>query len=185
MKKCFIALFMVVALLANAQEHLTFKGVEINGSAVDFISNLTKKGCKAEDYFTEIKVTANFAGLEVQVYLQTTSQSQTVYSVTACSSAFKEEAVMNAQYDELKGLLSNKYGEGKVTTLKDGYFLNVVGEPEKGVAYKPLLFETEKGKIYLYVHKSDQTFLEAGSINIMYVDRINEQLKMAEANMDI
>lgn len=185
MRKILIIALLAIATIVNAQGHLKFKGVEINGSFKTFVANLEKRGCQSgENLFGTFLIKADFAGLEMMVYPQTTSQSQTVYAVVAGTSGIKEEVSLKAQYDELKNLLTQKYGEGEVTTIADGWYRNSINVLDRGNAHKPLLFEAENGKIYLYIHKSD-SYSEAGSINIQYIDSANEQLRLREANTDI
>ena len=185
MKKLLIIALLAITTIANAQDHLMFKGVEINGTFKTFVANLEKRGCKSgENFFGTFLIKADFAGVEMLVYPQTTSQSQTVYAVVAGTDGIKEEVSLKAQYDELKNLLAQKYGEGEVATLSDGWYRNSINKLERGNANKALLFETETGKIYLYIHKSDR-YGEVGSINIQYIDKANEQLRLREANTDI
>lgn len=184
MKKLLVIALLAITTTANAQGHLTFKGVEINGTLKTFVTNLEKRICQSDEDIYFIPIKADFAGVEMLVYPQTTSQSQTVYAVVAGTDGIKEEVSLKAQYDELKNLLAQKYGKGKVITLADGWYRNSINKLERGNANNALLFEAETGKIYLYIHKSDR-YGEVGSINIQYIDKANEQLKLQEANTDI
>ena len=186
MKKLLIIALLAITTIANAQNHLQFKGVEIDRSYNTFVSLLEFHGCQTgTNKFGTFLIRADFAGIEMYVYPQTTSQSGTVYAVVAGTSMIKEWVSLNAQYNELKNLLTQKYGRGKSTSIPDGYYRNSANILERGNVHKPLLFETENGKIYLYIHKSEYQLIEAGSINIQYIDRANEQLKLQEANTDI
>lgn len=185
MKKIVIIALLAITTIANAQGHLKFKGVEINGTFKTFVANLEKRGCESgENFYGMFLIKADFAGIPMMVYPQTTSQTQTVYAVVAGTGGIKEEVSLKAQYDELKNLLAQKYGEGTVTTIADGWYRNSINVLERGNAHKPLLFEAENGKIYLYIHKSDR-YNEAGSVNIQYIDKANDQLRLREANTDI
>ena len=185
MRKILLSVMIFVAFVANAQGHLKFKGVEINGSFKTFVANLEKRGCESgENFFGTFLVKADFAGIPMMVYPQVTSQTQTVYAVVAGTSKIEEEVSLNAQYNELKNLLSQKYGDGVKTTIADGYFRNAINVLERGNATKALLFESELGRIYLYIHKFN-TYNEDGSVTIQYIDKANEQLRLREANTDI
>lgn len=186
MRKILIIALMAITTLSSAQGHLKFKGVEINGNLKTFVANLEKKGCQPVENFLGISfIKADFAGAEMFVYPQVTSQSQTVYAVVAGTSMYKERVSMMAQYNELKDLLSYKYGDGTETTIADGYYKNNICDLERGNAQNTLLFETDNGKIYLYIHESEYESIEAGSVNVQYIDKINEELKMKESAMDI
>lgn len=185
MRKLVIIALLAITTIANAQGHLKFKGVDINGTFNSFVANLERHGCESgENMYGMFLIKADFAGVPMMVYPQTTSQTQTVYAVVAGTSGIKEEASLNAQYNELKNLLTQKYGAGKSTTIADGWYRNSINKLERGNANKALLFEAETGKIYLYIHKSDR-YGEVGSINIQYIDKVNEELRLREANTDI
>ena len=186
LRRSILVVLLATAMLSNAQEHLKFKGVEINGNLKTFVANLEKKGCESgENIFGVFMIKADFAGAEMFVFPQVTSQSQTVYAVVAGTAMYKEEVSLMAQYNELKSLLMQKYGEGVETTIADGYYKNSINDLERGNAHNAILFQTEKGKIYLYIHESGYQSIEAGSVNVQYIDKINEGLKMKESAMDI
>ena len=65
----FLFLFMAVATIMMAQEHLEFKGISINGSTSDFVSKLKGKG------FTQVYNSGFNYALEGKF----TEQSVTVY----------------------------------------------------------------------------------------------------------
>ena len=185
MRKLVIIALLAITTIANAQGHLKFKGVEINGTFKTFVANLEKRGCESgENLYGMFLIKADFAGIPMMVYPQTTSQSQTVYAVVAGTSKIEEEVSVYAQYNELKSLLTQKYREGIETTIADGYYRNSINVLERGNATKALLFETENGKIFLYIHKF-HSYDEDASINIQYIDKANEQLRLREANSDI
>lgn len=186
MKKVILLLAAVLMTAGMmAEGHMKFKGVEINGTLKTFVVNMEKRGCESGENMLGVSlIKANFAGIEMMVYPLTTSQSQTVYAVVAGTSKISEEVSLNAQYDELKALLSQKYGVGKEVTIADGWYRNSINVLVRGNAQQALFFEAENGKIYLYIHKSD-SYSESGSINILYIDKANEQLKLREANADI
>lgn len=186
LRKSILVVLLATAMLSYAQGHLKFKGVEINGNLKTFVANLEKKGCESgENILGVFMIKADFAGAEMFVFPQVTSQSQTVYAVVAGTSMYKEKVSMLAQYNELKDLLTSKYGEGKETTIADGYYKNEINRLERGNARNTILFETVNGKIYLYIHESAYQSLEAGSVNIQYIDSANEQLRLQEASNDI
>lgn len=182
MKKVLVVMMVLLVNMANAQEHLRFKGAQINGSFDTFVTELEKRGCKSgENIFGTFLIKADFAGLEMLVYPLTTSQTKTVYAVVAGTDKIEEKVSLIAQYNELKNLLTQKYGEGKETTLPDGWYRNIINDIERGNACSSLLFENDKGRIYLYIHEENFK----SSINVQYIDKINEQLKIKESQMDI
>ena len=179
----FVAILMTAGVMAEG--HMKFKGVEINGTLKSFVANMEKRGCESGENILGVSlIKANFAGIEMMVYPQTTSQSQTVYAVVAGTSKINEKVSLNAQYDELKALLIQKYGAGKEITIADGWYRNSINVLERGNTQQALLFETDNGKIYLYIHKFN-SYDETSSINVQYIDKANDQLRLREANTDI
>ena len=127
MKKILVAIVALLVNMANAQEYHRFKGVEINGSFDTFVTELEKRGCTVdENILGTFIIQADFAGLEMFVYPLTTSQTKTVYAVVAGTAEIQEKVSLMAQYNELKNLLAQKYGEGKETILPDGWYINTM-----------------------------------------------------------
>ena len=186
MRKLFVLLAAaVMAVSMMAQEHLQIKGVDINGSYGDFVYELSTHGCSYGvnmHGFPMIK--GEFAGAEMFFFPQQTS-SGIVYSVIVCSSSYKEISSLNGRYKELEQLLKQKYGKGKKAKIEKGYYRNMYGPLVDGKASNALVFENEIGTIYLYIHKCDYQTVQAGEVNMIYVDKANEQLLLQEANMDI
>ena len=152
MKKLFL-LFIVLSLGIDsyAQVHLKFKGVEIDGNYQIFVGSLLRKGCeRGENAYGISLIKANFAGIEMMVYPQTTSQSKTVYAVVAGTEEIEELASMRAQYDELKNLLSQKYGAGVETTISDGWYRNSINKLVRGTHKRPY-FLMQKTAKYTYM----------------------------------
>lgn len=185
MKKLLVIALLVISTIANSQEHLKIKGVEINGSFDNFVYELSTHGCS---YGTNMHgffmIKGEFAGEEMFFFPQVSS-SGNVYSVVVCSSSYKERSALNARYRELYQLLSQKYGNSKRTRIENGYYRNLYGPLVDGKASKAEVFESVNGLIYLYLYKSDYPSIEAGQVNMIYIDKANEQLKLREANSDI
>ncbi len=185
MRKIFLTLMLTAAFFINAQEHLKIKGVEINGSFDNFVYELSNHGCS---YGTNMHgffmIKGEFAGVEMFFFPQVSS-SGNVYSVVVCSSSYNERSALNARYSELHQLLMQKYGNSKRVKIENGYYRNLYGPLVDGKASKAEVFESVNGLIYLYLHKSDYPTIEAGQVNMIYVDKANDQLRLREANSDI
>ena len=185
MRKIFLIILVAVSLIINAQEHLKLKGVEINGSYKSFRNELSMHGCSyGTNMYDFFMIKGNFAGEEMFFYPQVTSRSEIVYAVYVCSSSYYEKSTLYARYDYLDNLLSQKYGDGIYTEMGKGYYRNLYGSLVDGKASNTLVYEIDNGRIYLYIHKSDSS-LDAGEVNLLYVDKNNEQLLFQESNTDI
>lgn len=188
MKRLF--LFVATALFAAnvmSEGHLKFKDVEINGTYNEFIIALTKHGCQTVQNAEGNAISrGSFAGIEMYIIPQITSQTKKVCGVVASSDAQKEWSPVNAQYTELKSMLSRKYGTGQyLQNLKDGCYISADNKIERGNAQNAVLFETDNGKIVLYIHRF--AFPENGSwaLVVWYIDNANYIIKNQEANLDI
>ena len=87
MKRLFFILAAVMMTASvMAEGHLKLKGVEIDGTIETLRDNFCRIGCQRSfNGVNEPIITTNIAGLEVIAYPLVTSQSQTVYSLVACS----------------------------------------------------------------------------------------------------
>ena len=60
MKKILVVIMIILVNMANAQEHLRFKGAQINGSFDTFVTELEKRGCTSGE-----NVFGNIEGIEL------------------------------------------------------------------------------------------------------------------------
>ena len=183
MKKIFLLCTVVLMTMSMmAEGHLKFKGVEINGTQTQFIAQLAKRGCATgtNGYGIDV-IKADFAGVNMFVHPLTTSQTKIVYAVIASTTKIDDEASFMAQYNSLKQLMTEKYGEGTSITLDDGYYANSIGYFERGEVFSPIAFTTQEGKIILYLHRDSFR----ANVVVEYLDNTNDILRRKEANDDI
>ena len=183
MKRLFIILAAaMMAVSVMAEGHMKFKGVEINGTRTQFVSQLSKRGCEVgENYIGVEMIKADFAGINMLVCPLTTSQSQTVYAVIASTRYIDDKVSSTAQYNSLKKLMTEKYGEGQYVFMEDGYYTNSIGVFERGNASNAISFTTSNGSIILYQHKDGLKT----NVVVEYMDNINDSLRKKEASDDI
>lgn len=183
MKRLFIlivAAMMTVSMMAEG--HMKFKGVEIDGTRTQFVSQLSKKGCEVGvNYIGVEMIQADFAGLNMLVCPLTTSQTQAVYAVIASTRYIDDKASSLAQYNSLKKLMTEKYGEGQYVSMEDGYYANSIGVFERGNASNAIFFVTSNGSIILYQHKETL----GTNVVVEYIDNTNDSLRKEEASDDI
>ena len=178
----FILAAAVVAISTMAEGHMKFKGVEINGTQTQFVSQLSKRGCEVGTTILGVDmIKADFAGIDMLVYPLTTSQTKIVYAVIASTRKIEDAASCKAQYNSLKKLMTEKYGEGENIVLEDGYFVNSIGDFERGGVSNSLSFTNPNGSIILYIHKD----FNSANVVVEYLDKTNDALRAKEANDDI
>ena len=183
-------ILIVVVLLSGtplwAQEHLTFKGVEINGSTENFIRQMENRGfsmLKNKDSRAVLKGT--FSGKPNCILLINTMEQEDV--VSSVRVLFEREltwAALSNNYDTLKGMLTEKYGqpmevkEHFVNLYSDEDFLRITRLMANDCQWRST-FETGNGQIVLSITYET----EYGShVVLEYKDRIN-CMKLREAAM--
>jgi hypothetical protein len=181
MKK-FLALLLacMLTLIVSAQEHLTFKGLPVDGTLTEFVSKLQDIGFKvnsSSSKFAQIK--GEFSGQICEIYIQASLISNTTYQVTVVLKESDNWFDIRTTYDEYKKLLTSKYGTG--TSIEkfvgsyyegDGYEMTAVRQNKCQFL---TIYELPNGKVALGVAS-----LKEGSVVLMYSDKINYELAERE-----
>lgn len=114
--KTVVTLFTV--LLAHlsliAQEHLSFKGVPIEGSMTEFCQKLKAKGLKLFDSSKSLSTfDGEFTGRSATIYAAANDDGKNVHSVMVAFEPSDEWNTLVNTYDYYKNLYTKKYGEPK------------------------------------------------------------------------
>ena len=119
MKRVLSILFLVFVAFVSygqsveAEKHLQFMGVEIDGKLEDFVNELKKKGFEfsSGDEASAI-LTGKFAGFDARICVYSTSETNIVHTVVVAY--YNSNSVgwdfLEMQYMGLKNLLIKKYG---------------------------------------------------------------------------
>ena len=108
----FIFSFMfVVAQTPN--KHLTFKGIPITGTIENFAQKMEDKGFrKIYSDKRRIGFEGEFAGYsDCKIYVLKVPNRNTVNQVIVCFPKERSWADLEKEYNQFKGVLTNKYGE--------------------------------------------------------------------------
>lgn len=113
MKKFLITIILgYIAICGFAQEHLSFKGIPIEGSMTSFCQKLKAKG------FTQIDCdhnstlfTGDFTGRQATISVGASDDGKSVYSVVVFFDPSKEWKTLVSTYSYYKDLYTRKYGE--------------------------------------------------------------------------
>lgn len=191
MKKILLATIAAVlslsALAQTATEHLTFKGVPIDGTLNQFVSNMKAAGFKSEGVQGGTAVlSGDFAGYKECIIVVSTLQNKDLVSTIGvmfpeCSSW----AILESNYNKLKEMLTTKYGKPEEvveefqdrTPRDDNSRLH---ELKMDRCNYQTLFRTEKGNILLRLMHDD--YLRC-HVLLAYYDKING-LEVEAAAMD-
>ena len=142
MKKHLLTLVLFLccfAICGFAQEHLSFKGIPIEGSMTAFCQKLTAKG------FTQIgrdnnvtMFTGNFTGRKATVSVAATDDGNSVHSVVVIFDESREWKTLVSTYDYYKKLYTRKYGNPSAC---------IEHNPSHGDSNSRLMYELTQGTI--------------------------------------
>lgn len=174
-----------------AQEHLSFKGIPIEGSMRDFCGKLEDKGFTklGNDNNTTLFV-GDFTGRNSTVGIIADDDGENVYSVVVLFDSSDEWKVLVNTYDYYKDLYTRKYGKPKVSIEKNKELMST--SPNNGLLMIELderratwgsLWEVTGGEIEINIEKTDG-YLE-GAVVIRYRDAQNEEAKIQKHLEDI
>ena len=174
----------------NAQtEHLTFKGVPVDGSLSEFVAKMKNVGFS---YFGENDGIAimkgDFAGYrECEIFVLPYKPTQKVSMVVVLFAAEDNWGGLERQYNSLKTMLTLKYGEpAEVVEEFQGYQPDTNNSKMHKLTMDQCawgsLFSTQAGDIELSIAKQDYI---TGRVTLLYRDRINTEAVMQQAIDDL
>lgn len=189
MKRIFITLAMSLVVLGLcAQEHLSFKGIPIEGSMSSFSQKLKAKGFTLLDSDNNIVMfTGDFTGREVTVGVQATSDGRNVFGVVVLFPESDEWNILVNTYGYYKDLYTRKYGEPSVCKEKNparsDTNVALMAEVNQGTVVYGSAWEVSGGTIELSIEKGSRPY--EGVVAIKYRDSKNMEEKINKDLDDI
>ena len=192
MKKLVVSfVFVLNALLSYAQsssEHLTFKGIPIEGSMTEFCQKLKSKG------FTSIGSDNNFAlfvgdftGREATIGVTATDDGKSVFYVAVIFDPSSEWNTLVNTYNYYKDLYTRKYGTPAVSIEENPAYSDsntaLMAEVYQGTVVWGSAWEVAGGDIELSIEKSSEIY--EGVVMIRYRDSQNIETKIQNDLEDI
>ena len=112
MKKILITLTVLFAVIdIMAQEHLSFKGIPIEGSMTEFCQKLKSKGFTSIGRENNITLfSGDFTGRQATVGVTATDDGKNVFAVVVLFDPSGEWNTLVNTYDYYKDLYTRKYG---------------------------------------------------------------------------
>ena len=176
--------------IAQTPEHLTFKGVQIDGKLEEYVSKMKQNG------FTHLGtekgnaiLNGDFAGYKnCNIGVSTLSQNDLVYKISVLLPEQDKWAGLYSNYIELKQMLIEKYGNPKDVVEKfDG---NYEPKDDNSKMYQVMfdrykyysIWKTEKGEIQLSI---DHKGMSNCKVKLLYIDKINGDKIKAKAKDDL
>ncbi len=179
-------LFAVINIMA--QEHLSFKGIPIEGSMTAFCQKLKAKGFTSigRDNNTTM-FTGNFTGRQATVGVTATDEGMNVFAVVVLFDPSGEWNTLVNTYDYYKDLYTRKYGEPTISKENNPAHsdsnIALMAEVYQGTVVYGSAWEVTGGDIQLSIEKSSGVY--EGMVMIPYRDSQNVEAKIKNDLDDI
>ena len=196
MKKIFYTFFFAATVLtsfaqtkSDSSKHLTFKGVPIDGTLVDYVAKMKKGGFIHKGTKDGIAVLeGEFASYKSCIVgVSTLKQKDLVSKIAVMFPDLETWSSLSSNYFNLKELLTEKYGKPSeiveefqsYTPDSDGSKMTQV---QLGACKYYTTYETEKGTIQLAIEHDGVTRC---FVKLAYFDKINGETVKKQALDDL
>lgn len=192
MKRFFLTLLIACSTLGIfAQEHLSFKGIPIEGSITEFCKKLESKGFKKLGFENNKMIfEGDFTGRQATVGVATTDDGYSVYSVAVFFKPSEQWNNLVGTYNYYKSLYTRKYGEPSSCVEKnparhkENFFL--MHELSQGTVTYRSIWHVTGGSIELSIEKTvGYSYSDVGMVFIKYCDSQNIEDKIQRDLEDI
>lgn len=182
----FTMLFAVISLMA--QEHLSFKGIPIEGSMTAFCQKLKAKGFTSIGSENNLTLfTGDFTGRNATVGVTATDDGKDVFAVVVLFDPSGEWNALVNTYDYYKDLYTRKYGKPSTSKEKNPALSDsntaLMAEVHQGTVVYGSAWEVTGGDIQLSIEKSSGVY--KGMVMIRYRDSQNVEAKIQNDLNDI
>lgn len=175
-----IVLLSIFAITMNAQEHLSFKGIPIEGSITTFCQKLKAKGLTQVHSEDNIRLfVGDFTGRDATIGVVADQTGKNVFSVVVILPKNDEWNTLVNTYDYYKELYTEKYGNPSFSkennpSHNDSNF-SLMHELYEGKVVYGSVFNAPGGTIEISIDKADG-YLQ-GQVIIRYKDAQNIETK--------
>lgn len=185
MKKFILAFalfFVAMNILAQEPEHLSFKGIPIEGSMTAFCQKLKAKGFTSIGRDNNISLfTGDFTGRNATVGVTATDDGKNVFAVVVLFDTSGEWNTLVNTYDYYKDLYTRKYGEPTISREENSAYDDsntvLMYKLYEGTVVYGSVWEVKGGDIQLSIEKSSAGIYE-GMVVIRYRDSQNVETKI-------
>ena len=189
MRKIFVTLTLFFAVInIMAQEHLSFKGIRIEGSMTALCQKLKAKGFTSLGRDNNITLfSGDFTGRKATVGVTATDDGKNVFAVVVFFDPSGEWNTLVNTYDYYKDLYTRKYGVPTISkennpALSDSNTA-LMAEVHQGTVVYGSAWEVTGGDIQLSIEKSSGVY--EGMVMIRYRDSQNVEAKIQNDLDDI
>lgn len=171
-----------------AQEHLSFKGIPIEGSMTAFCQKLNAKGFASIGRENNLTLfSGDFTGRKATVCVTATDDGKNVFAVIVLFDPSGEWSTLVNTYDYYKDLYTRKYGKPTVSKENNPARLDsntaLMAEVHQGTVVYGSAWEVTGGDIQLSIEKSSGIY--EGMVMIRYRDSQNVEAKIQNDLDDI
>ena len=195
MKRILIALLFVFscmgAMAQNANEHLKFMGIPINGTLESFTQKLVAKKIKSIQAAEGVGLfNGAFAGKnDCNIFVATVPNRNIVSKVVVCLPPRETWAWLESDYNEFKQMLTSKYGEPfqhsetfKAGTFTSSDYLKISALKEGKCEYY-VGWKLNEGVILLEIISIESP--SSCLVRLSYYDAINSKLEETSKQNDL
>ena len=179
-------LFAIINIMA--QEHLSFKGIPIEGSMTAFCQKLKAKGFTSIGRDNNLTLfTGDFTGRNATVGVTATDDGKDVFAVIVLFDPSGEWNTLVSTYDYYKDLYTRKYGKPTISKEKNPAHSDsntaLMAAVHQGTVVYGSAWEVTGGDIQLSIEKSSGVY--EGMVMIRYRDSQNVETKIQNDLDDI
>ena len=195
MKRILIALLFVFSCIGvmaqNANEHLKFMGIPINGTLESFTQKLVAKKIKSIQAAEGVGLfNGAFAGKnDCNIFVATVPNRNIVSKVVVCLPPRETWAWLESDYNEFKQMLTSKYGEPfqhsetfKAGTFTSSDYLKISALKEGKCEYY-VGWKLNEGVILLEIISIESP--SSCLVRLSYYDAINSKLEETSKQNDL
>ena len=188
MKRILLSLLFCVTFYVNAQDHLTFKGIPIEGSMTTFCQKLKSKGFTPMGKDKNITLfTGDFTGRQATIGVGASDDGKNVFSVVVLFDPSGEWNNLVSTYDYYKDLYTRKYGDPAISKennpSRSDSNTALMAEVHQGTVVYGSVWNVPGGDIQLSIEKSSGIY--EGMVMIRYRDSQNVEAKIQSDLEDI
>ncbi len=183
--------FALIALTSYAQsssEHLTFKGIPIEGSMTEFCQKLKAKGFTSISDENDLALfVGDFTGRNATIGVTATDDGKSVFAVTVFFDPSDEWNTLVNTYNYYKDLYTRKYGKPTISKEKNPALSDsntaLMAKVHEGTVVWGSAWEVTGGDIELSIEKAFDYY--EGMVIIRYRDSQNVETKIQQDLEDI
>jgi len=186
----FILLLTIMLTYSQTSEHLSFKGVPIDGTLSDYVLKMKKNGFTligTENGVAMLK--GDFAAYkDCIIGVSTLKQKDLVSKIAVMFPESNTWSSLSANYNNIKELLTEKYGKPSEVVEKFDTYLEPKDDNSKMYEVRMnrcnyyTTFDLENGSIQLSIENGD---FSTSFVMLSYYDKINSEIIRQKALDDL